>query len=468
MWDRSEGVWIGAGLLLLVAAPLAGQEIVFNTDFEWGDTADWSRAEPLRCDRVESFDRGLTPTEEIHVATWGDDSIGDGSQGSPFATIERAVQDAIPGSAVRVHAGTYGGGVYLSDVAGTADSPIWIGGAPGEARPKLVGGAEGMHLTHAEFVVIHDLEVEGASANGINCDDGGDYDDPLATHHVTFRGLSIHDIGGGGNQDCLKLSGVDDYWVLFSEFANCGGGFSGSGIDHVGCHHGLIARNRFHDLSGNAVQSKGGSHDIEIRWNRFYESGARSLNLGGSTGFDYFRPPLSTTSPNAEARNIRLVSNVIEGSDAAAAYVGCVGCVVVNNTIVDPHNWILRILQETTSSGSYEFEACREGVFANNLVYFERGDLSTYVNIGPDTEPGTFTFANNLWYAWDNPAQSEPSLPVAESDGIYGLDPELGPDLSITRSSPASGTGRATSWTWGDIEGACYASPPSIGAFEPK
>ncbi|MGB5550295.1 MAG: hypothetical protein WBO74_07350 [Thermoanaerobaculia bacterium] len=468
MWDRSEGVWIGAGLLLLVAAPLAGQEIVFNTDFEWGDTADWSRAEPLRCDRVESFDRGSTPTEEIHVATWGDDSIGDGSQGSPFATIERAVQDAIPGSAVRVHAGTYGGGVYLSDVAGTAESPIWIGGAPGEARPKLVGGTEGMHLTHAEFVVIHDLEVEGASANGINCDDGGDYDDPLATHHVTFRGLSIRDIGGGGNQDCLKLSGLDDYWVLFSEFANCGGGFSGSGIDHVGCHHGLIARNRFHDLSGNAVQSKGGSQDIEIRWNRFYESGARSLNLGGSTGFDYFRPPLSTTSPNAEARNIRLVSNVIEGSDAAAAYVGCVGCVVVNNTIVDPHNWILRILQETTSGGSYEFEACREGVFTNNLVYFERGDLSTYVNIGTNTEPGTFTFANNLWYAWDNPAQSEPSLPVAESGGIYGLDPELGPDLSITQSSPASGTGRSTSWTWGDIEGACYTSPPSIGAFEPK
>ncbi|MGB5294918.1 MAG: hypothetical protein WBP34_08210, partial [Thermoanaerobaculia bacterium] len=144
MRNRSVGVWIGAGLLLLVATPLAGQEIVFNTDFEWGDTADWSRAEPLRCDRVESFDRGLTPTEEIHVATWGDDSIGDGSQGSPFATIERAVQDAIPGSAVRVHAGTYGGGVYLSDVAGTAESPIWIGGAPGEARPKLVGGTEGM------------------------------------------------------------------------------------------------------------------------------------------------------------------------------------------------------------------------------------------------------------------------------------------------------------------------------------
>ena len=465
---RDVEVLIRAWVLLLVSAPLAAQEAVFQDGFEWADTSDWSRVEPLRCDHLESFDRGLTPNREVHVATWGDDMTGDGSQGSPFASIERGVQSAVPGSAVRVHAGSYGGGIYLSNVAGTAEAPIWIGGAPGEARPKLVGGTEGLHLTHVEFVVIHDLEVEGASANGINCDDGGDYHDPLATHHVTFRGLSIHDIGGGGNEDCLKLSGVDDYWVLFSDFANCGGGSSGSGVDHVGCHDGLIARNRFHELSGNAVQSKGGSRDIEIRWNRFYESGARSLNLGGSTGFDYFRPPLSTISPNAEARNIRLVSNVIEGSDAAAAYVGCVGCVVVNNTIVDPHNWILRILQETTSGGSFDFEACRDGLFVNNLVYFERGDLSSYVNIGPDTESGTFTFANNLWYAWDNPALSEPSLPVTESNGLYGLDPELGPDFGIRHSSPAAGAGIVTSWTWGDIEGACYTSSPSIGALEAK
>ena len=37
------------------------------------------------------------------------------------------------------------------------------------------------------------------------------------------------------------------------------------------------------------------------------------------------------------------VANVFEGSYAALAYVGCVGCVVANNTIIDPENWILRI-----------------------------------------------------------------------------------------------------------------------------
>jgi hypothetical protein len=234
----------------------------------------------------------------------------------------------------------------------------------------------------------------------------------------------------------------------------------------VGCHQGLIARNTFHDLSANAVQSKGGSEDIEIRWNRFTDSGARGLNLGGSTGFTYFRPPLSTTSPNAEARNLRVVANIFEGSTAALAYVGCVGCAVANNTIIDPENWILRILQETVTSPPYTFEACRDGVFVNNLVVFDRSALSTYLNIGPDTAPETFTFASNLWYAWDNPAQSQPTLPVTESNGIYGQDPQFGAGYRIGPASPAAGTGEATPWTWGDHDGSCFADPPSRGAFE--
>jgi hypothetical protein len=230
----------------------------------------------------------------------------------------------------------------------------------------------------------------------------------------------------------------------------------------------LLARNRFHDLSGNAIQSKGGSENIEIRWNRFTESGQRSLNLGGSTGFEYFRPPLSTTEANAEAKNLKVVGNVVEGSIAPIAYVGCVGCVVANNTIIDPDNWVLRILQETTSSPPHTFEACRDGVFINNLVSFNRGDLSTYVNVGPNTDAGSFTFANNLWYAWDNPSQSQPTLPATESGGVYGTDPELDADHRIGASSPAAGAGTPTVHAWGDLDGRCFEAAPSIGAFTPR
>jgi hypothetical protein len=404
------------------------------------------------------------------VSTTGSDGSGDGSEGAPFATIGRAAQEASPGTAIVVHAGTYTGGANIEQLAGTAGAPIWIGGADGETKPVLAGGDNGMRLSRVRHLVIHDLEIEGSSYNGINCDDGGVYDDPDVTRYIVFRNLDIRDVGGTGNQDCLKLSGVDDFFVLDSTFTRCGGGDSGSGIDHVGCHGGVVEGNRFEDTSGNGVQCKGGSEDIVVQANHFVNAGHRAVNMGGSTGFAYFRPPLDGANDNAEARNIRVIANVIEGGVSALGFVGCVDCLAANNTIVDPERWVFRILQETTSGGGYTFLPASDGRVENNLVYFSAGTLSTHVNVGPDTDPGSFGFTTNLWFAHDAPGQSAPSLPVTEMGGITGQDPLLanpsGGDFSLGAGSPAIGAGSDVSSLGGDFDGACYGSPPSIGAFE--
>jgi hypothetical protein len=107
------------------------------------------------------------------------------------------------------------------------------------------------------------------------------------------------------------------------------------------------------------VQCKGGSEDIEMRRNRFTNAGERSVNMGGSTGAEFFRPPLSTTAPNFEARNIRAIANVFTGSTSPIAFVGCVDCLALNDTIVNPTRWILRILQETVTGGATFFRARR-------------------------------------------------------------------------------------------------------------
>ena len=51
------------------------------------------------------------------------------------------------------------------------------------------------------------------------------------------------------------------------------------------------------------------------------------------------------------------------------------------------------------------------------------------MNIGPGTEPESFTFAHNLWFCEDKPAESQRRirLPVKEEDGKYGTDPKLDP-----------------------------------------
>lgn len=447
--------------------PTTGEAATTSDDTTIGDT---TTGDPGACGAIVTFADGKQPSAELHVAPDGADAPTCGPADAPCASIEFAAGLATPGTAVRIHSGTYAPDQFISDLAGTADAPIWIGGAAGETPPVISGGSEALHFSRARYLVVHDLEVVGATGNGINIDDGGAVDDPEATRFVVFQNLEIHQIGEGGNQDCLKMSGVNDYWVLDSEFYQCGDG--GSAIDHVGCHHGLIAGNHFHDNGGNAVQCKGGSEDIEIRGNRMVDTGQRAVNMGGSTGFEFFRPPLQNGTPNAEARDIRVIANTIVGGETPLAFVGCVDCAALNNTIVRPHNWLLRILQETVTTNEYEFLPASNGLFANNLVVFDRGDISTYVNIGGDTAPGTFTFTTNLWFAADDPAQSDPSgdLPTPETGAIVGVDPQLvdlaGGDYHLTPGSPAAASGTAFAALSADLDLVCYHDPPSRGALE--
>ena len=109
---------------------------------------------------------------------------------------------------------------------------------------------------------------------------------------------------------------------------------------------------------------------------------------------------------------------------------------------------------------------CRDNRVENNLFTFSNGQIRTYVNIGANTAADTFIFKNNLWYAHDAPGASQPSLPAAESDGVYGQDPALDGEHRIDGDSPAAGAGVAIPELDADRDGRCYASPPSIGAHE--
>jgi hypothetical protein len=149
-----------------------------------------------------------------------------------------------------------------------------------------------------------------------------------------------------------------------------------------------------------------------------------------------------------------------------------VDSLAANNTMVNPTNWLMRILQETTTGGGYEFIACGNNTVINNLFYFNRAELSVYqdINIGPDTAPDTFIFSNNMWYAHDDPANSQPDLPVAETAGIVGIDPLLvnpsNSNYHLLGASPAIGSGIPVAGVVFDYEGNLYNDPPSIGAFE--
>ena len=364
--------------------------------------------------------------------------------------FRQAVRNARPGDTILLAAGEYEGGLYVENVHGEPGKPIVISAEEERTPPVIRGGGECLHISKASYIELRNLVMVGARYNGVNIDDGGQYDSP--THHIVLKSLTIRDIGPEGNCDGIKLSGVTDFHVEGCTVERWGDG--GQGIDMVGCHRGVIEGCTLHfaDDKGFGIQAKGGCTDIIVRRCRFEHAGARAMQIGGSTGLQFFRPPLKAGGEHSEARNITVEGCTFIGSTAAVTFVGVDGTTVRFNTIYRPKRWAIRILQETRAEG---FVPCRNGRFTDNLIVFRTGEwFEGGVNIGPATASETFTFARNWWYAEDAPERSKPALPVSERDGVYGVNPRLRAsekgDLSVEAGSPAHRVG-------------AHALPPQTG-----
>jgi hypothetical protein len=365
-----------------------------------------------------------------------------------------------------MHAGTYLGTTYAGSLEGTADAPIAIVGE-GEAVLDADGASEVLHVAEARYVVVEHLTLQNATVNGINVDDGGTYDTPA--EYVVMRDLVVRSIGTGGNNDCIKLSGLDRFLLTGSDVSGCN---AGDAVDMVGCHDGVIAANRFHDTPGSGgIQAKGGSSGTLIHGNVFVGVAGRSINAGGSTGLEFFRP----LDAPYEAAGLRIVANVfVRSGDTPIAFVGCDGCVFANNTVIDPQTRVTRILQETVDA---RLVPCRNGVFVNNVVVFQTGVIGNpdrFANVGPDTAPETFGFGSNLWFATDDPGWTGPTLPApipAETGSVIGQDPAFedaaAGNYDVPATSPVRGAGRTAQNSPGDFAGRCWGDPPAIGAFQP-
>src|SRR5688572_2724467 len=113
------------------------------------------------CTLPQPFDVGFVYTRTIHVAVGG---TGDGSSAaSAMGDIEAALGMATPGTEVRVRAGVYAGGLYVSGIVGTAAAPIALRGEPGAI---LEGGGEALHVSASEYLVIEGFEARMTTANG--------------------------------------------------------------------------------------------------------------------------------------------------------------------------------------------------------------------------------------------------------------------------------------------------------------
>ncbi|MCL4210662.1 MAG: right-handed parallel beta-helix repeat-containing protein [Phycisphaeraceae bacterium] len=334
---------------------------------------------------------------------------------------------------------------YFEDLHGASDKPIIIRPLSRD-HPVLIGAREqGLHLVRPRHVIIRDIQVVGASGNGINMDDGGI--DPDKTPdaqpwpaNVRLERVSVLRTGPVGNHDGIKISGLSGVYLIECIVE----GWGGSAVDLVGCKDVTIERCEFRGLldfsQDNGVQAKGGSTDITILECIFRDAGKRAINAGGSTGLRFFRPPVPVdAAPGSrfEAERITIERCLFVGGDCAVAFVGARGVTVHACTVVNPRMWAFRILQETDDS---RFGPCQRGVLTSNLVVWNQETIRQPWNIGPGVDAGSFVLESNLW--WGGEGQRRLELPGrVGSDEVTDLNPLL--DEKFRPQAPgARGYGR--------------------------
>lgn len=378
----------------------------------------------------------------------------------PYKDLTTAAKIAIPGDTILVYGGIYPGQQSLQHLQGTPQKWIYII-AKNRGAVFFEGGATAWTGSDIAYLHIEGFVFSKQTANGVNFDDGGSYSSPA--HHIVLKDCIFRDLAATGNNDLVKLSGMDDFSIEQCTFLN--GSSGGSGIDMVGCHRGVISHCRFESMGSNALQMKGGSSDIQVEACVFKNAGGRAINLGGSTGKEFFRP----LNAAWEASGLKVYSNVFIGSEVPVAFVGCTKSEVVNNTIYKPGRWVIRILQENRDTLS--FGKCGDNTFSNNVICINQ-EIRTVCSIGVGTRPESFTFSNNAWYHIDNSSWTGAKLPVVETRTVLGKDPlfrnPAREDFTIAKNSPLAGAGMSLQYPEKDNVGKSFKLKRAIGAFELK
>ena len=372
-----------------------------------------------------------------------------------YKSLSDAIKVVEAGNMILLHEGVYEetGIKYLNDLAGTSDGYIIIR-ADKEGTVILRGG--GLKLSTAAYIKFQNLTFE---QHQLIIDDRYVFEKPA--HHITFENCTFRSNNQGWGKSFLTMMGVDDFEIKNCQFlgdADCGG------LSLQGCHRGSIKGCYIEKVKGNAIAVSGGSQQVLIEANMIKDCTDRSLVIGGQTAAQYLRPQNSTF----EASDIKAHSNVIVGSRCPITYMVAEKADVVNNTIINPGQYVIAITQNSIQNETYI--KCGNSSFVNNIVYRANG-LTLDCLVGPGTDNQSFTFSNNLWYNYEKKNWNGPKgIPVLEPDIIIGKDPLFtdveNSDFSLLPNSPAIAKGAKVSSPEYDFNNNRFSPDRSIGAYE--
>ena len=410
-----------------------------------------------QCDLGGTWDQARQPTRTVYVSRTPGPGTPDGSETNPFQSLGAASPLIGPGVRVLLGPGDHGG-ITLTDKRGTPDAPIWLEG-PSSGTPARISGqigtGAGLHLIGAQYWVIRNLTASTFSQTaGINIDDGSG---PGSAHHIVIERVTV----ASTPRPCLQLSGVTDVTIRDSTLGSCD-----RGVMMVGVQRAVIGRTKIGSMETAGVALAGGSANIEVRQNEIGSAG-KGVWIGGDSSLSQFRPPLTATTGNTEARDIRVFDNVFIDVVAAITCSNCGSSLVAHNLFRDVDDTVFVLHQPYTTLGAFQFAPAGGVKLINNAIEGD-SDADAFLDNGAGTASKSCSFSHNMWHRSGGGTWTL-SLPTAETMGIYGTQSgyTAAGRLCAAASSPAARAATPLPEVPGTLQGQCRPSPPSIGPSEP-
>ncbi|MBZ0136835.1 MAG: right-handed parallel beta-helix repeat-containing protein [Planctomycetes bacterium] len=418
---------------------------------------------------------------DIHVATSGNDTTGNGSIATPYATLSRAHQAASAGDKIIFRAGTYAGDFYVTKNNLTFES------YPGEwARISVANNVSGvdnaLYIGTAANCTVRRLELEGGYYYAIKIDTG-----PCLVEDCV-----IH----GSGRDCVKIPGVDNVTIRRCEIYDSGlrDPSNAEGIDNVNGDFMLVQDCYIHDIATNGVYPKGGSIGSIIERCLIRNCGQKGISMAQSSGLQFY-----DTTANPEyysCRDCIARNNIIENCEGSGIDLeSALRAKVYNNTMINvakSQQGGIRIAS-ANKGGAAGTVKCKDCEIRNNIIVLGSASPRPMLFMGNASHEGTLTMSNNRYYKtggtavyWWEPTSY--SLDLAgwkttsgtDSNSTEG-DPQVGANWHLNGGSPCidqattiagfnddyDGNTRSGAWDIGADEtgGTALQTPPPAGTI---